>query len=98
MANTLAKYKDPEVLQFLSDWFEDVHGNSFARDGEFVTLADLYQTYHEYTVPIQYTRFRMDINTFAKCVVACKILDIGGRFRYQPTYDPAPSAITRATA
>lgn len=98
MSNKLARYKDPEVLAFISKWFAEVHDNQFHREDRFVGLTDLYQSYHEYTMPIKCTAFRMDINMFAKCIVACKILDIGGRFRHVPTYEPAPSAITRATA
>lgn len=98
MVNKLAAYKDEQILTFISEWFADVHGNNFYSDERFVTLIDLYQSYCEFTLPMVHYELRMDINTFAKCVVACKILDIGGRFRYAPTYEPAPSAITRATA
>lgn len=98
MSNKVARYKDEKTLQFISEWFKDIHDNDFYFSGQFVGLLDLYQTYHEFTTPQAYADYRMDASTFAKCLVACKILDIGGRFRYAPDYEPAPSAITRATA
>ena len=96
--NKLAKYKDPEILSLVSQWFEEIYGTEASADEGFLSLEDLYQSFTEYTLEPKYTHQRLDINQFAKCIVACKILDIGGRFRYAPTYQPAVSAITRATA
>lgn len=98
MSNKLARYKDEKVLTFISEWFKDIHQNDFYELGKYKVLEDLYQSYHEFTTPMSYVEYRMDMSTFAKCLIACKILDIGGRFRYAPDYQPAPSAITRATA
>jgi hypothetical protein len=98
MPNKLAKYKDPETLALVSNWFKEIYGDEAHADTGFLTIHDLYQSFSEYTIEERYLHQRMNVNEFAKCVVACRILDIGGRFRYQPTYEPAVSAITRATA
>lgn len=94
MANKLAAYKNPDTLQFVRSALEP-----FLSDPPTVhpTLADLYQHYHEYTTPPEYDRYRMDGATFAKCVVACRIVDTGGGFRYVDSYKPARSAIAYAT-
>ena len=98
MPNKLAPYKNPEILELVSTWFEQCYGVEAYDNDRFVTIEDLYQSFSEYTVDPKYVHQRLNINEFAKCIVACKILDIGGRFRYEPSYEPAVSAITRATA
>lgn len=96
--NKIAPYKNPEILALVSRWFEETYGDVAAKDDGFLTVHDLYQSFSEYTVDPKYIHQRLNASEFAKCIVACKILDIGGRFRVAPTYEPAPSAITRATA
>lgn len=98
MPNKLAPYKNPEILELVFQWFETTYGNEAISPSGFLTIEDLYQNFSEYTVDPKYVHQRLNINEFAKCIVACKILDIGGRFRYEPSYEPARSAITRATA
>ena len=98
MSNTLAVYRNPEILALVSKWFEETYGKVAALDNGFLTVKDLYQSFSEYTVDPKFIRQRLNLNEFAKCIVACKILDIGGRFVYRPEYEPAVSAITRATA
>ena len=98
MANKLAVYNNPEVLAIVSEWFEKTYGKVAAVDNGFLTVKDLYQSFSEYTVDPKYLQQRLNLNEFAKCIVACKILDIGGRFVHRPEYEPAVSAITRATA
>lgn len=93
-----AAYKNPEILALVSAWFKETYGEEASAEGGFLTVKDLYQSFSEYTLDPKYIHQRLNINEFAKCIVACKILDIGGRFRYVESYDPAPSAITRATA
>lgn len=93
-----APYKNPKILALVSQWFEETYGTEASAEDGFLTVKDLYQSFSEYTLDPKYIHERLNVNEFAKCIVACKILDIGGRFRYAPTYDPAPSAITRATA
>ena len=95
MPNRLASYKNPEILEVVATWFERKHNNDI---DYFVTLAELYQSYYEFTLPPMYTFQRLNINEFAKCLVACKIIDIGGKYTHLPDHIPAPSAITRATA
>lgn len=96
--NSYAPYKNPEILALVSRWFKEIYGETAAKEDGFLTVADLYQSFTEYTLDPKYAHQRLNINEFAKCIVACKILDIGGRFRLAPSYKPAPSAITRATA
>ena len=98
MSNTLAVYKNQEILALVAKWFEETYGHEAHLEKGYMTVEDLYQSFSEYTIAPQFIRQRLNINEFAKCIVACKILDIGGRFRLVPTYEPAPSAITRATA
>ena len=98
MSNTLAVYKNPEVLETVMDWFQATYGNLAVDYSRFLGVQDLYQSYHEYTTDPKYVFKRLNVNEFAKCLVACRIIDIGGSFRLIPNYEPAPSAITRATA
>lgn len=95
--NRLAPYKNPEILALVSEWFEATYGTEASRENGFLTVQDLYQSFSEYTLDPRYINQRLNASEFAKCVVACKILDIGGRFRLTPHYQPAVSAITRAT-
>ena len=97
MPNKLAPYKNPETLALVSQWFKETYGDTAGKKDGWLTVADLYQSFSEYTVDPRYIHQRLNVNEFAKCIVACKILDIGGRFRYVPSYRPAPSAVTRAT-
>lgn len=97
MPNKLAPYKNPKILELVSKWFEVTYGEEAISPNGFITVEDLYQNFSEYTLDPRYVRSRLNINEFAKCIVACKILDIGGRFVHRPEYEPAPSAITRAT-
>lgn len=97
MPNKLAPYKNPDTLKLVAKWFEKTYGEEAVAVGKFLTVEDLYQNFSEYTLNPRYIHQRLDINQFAKCIVACKILDIGGRFVHRPEYEPAPSAITRAT-
>jgi len=98
MSNTLAVYKNPDILALVAKWFKETYGQIAALDDGFLTVKDLYQSYSEYTIDPKYIHQRLNLNEFAKCIVACKILDIGGRFIHRPEYEPAVSAITRATA
>lgn len=98
MANKLAVYNNPYILAVVSRWFEETYGKVAALDNGFLTVRDLYQSYSEYTVSPEFIHERLNLSEFAKCIVACRILDIGGRFVYRPEYKPAISAITRATA
>lgn len=99
MSNTLAVYRNPDILTLVSQWFSDTYGVTASKQGGgFLTIRDLYQSFSEYTIAPKYADRRLNMSEFAKCIVACKILDIGGRYRYVPDYEPAPSAITRATA
>jgi len=92
-----AAYKNPETLAVLLRWFEQTYGTTASKEDGYLTIQDLYQSYCEYTIDPLYVSQRLNINEFAKCVVACRILDIGGQFVHRPSYQPAPSAITRAT-
>lgn len=96
--NNYAPYKNREILDLVSKWFAETYGETAAKEDGFLTVHDLYQSYSEYTLDPKYIHMRLNVNEFAKCIVACKILDIGGRFRHAPSYRPTPSAITRATA
>jgi hypothetical protein len=96
--NSYAPYKNPDILAVVSQWFEETYGTTAHKENGFLTVHDLYQSYSEYTLDPKYLHYRLNVNEFAKCIVACKILDIGGRFRYAPSYVPTVSAITRATA
>lgn len=98
MANRLAVYDNPEVLRLVSEWFKVTYGVTAHAEVGFLTIRDLYQSFSEYTIGRAFIDRRLNLSEFAKCVVACKILDIGGRFVYVPTYEPIRSAITRATA
>lgn len=98
MPNTLAVYRNPDILALVSKWFEETYGETASKDNGFLTVRDLYQSFSEYTIDPKYVDVRLNVNEFAKVIVACKILDIGGRFRYMPEYEPAVSAVTRATA
>lgn len=62
MANKVAAYRNEEILDFISKWFSTEFDNGLSREGEFVTVADLYQYYHEFTTPADLVRFRMDIH------------------------------------
>lgn len=98
MSNKLALYKNPEVIAVVNEWFQTTHDNDFYEPAKILGVADMYQSYHHFTLPIQYTHYRMDINMFAKCLAAAKILDIGGRWRYAENYQPSKYELTRATA
>ena len=98
MSNTLAVYRNPEILELVSTWFQETYGEVAYTKNGFMSVRDLYQSFCDYTINPQFADRRLNLNEFAKVIVACKILDIGGRFKYVPTYEPAPSAITRATA
>jgi hypothetical protein len=98
MANRLAVYNNPEILAMVSRWFKETYGEVAALDNGFLTVKNLYQSYSEYTIAPEFIHERLNLSEFAKCIVACKILDIGGRFMYRPEYEPAISAVTRATA
>lgn len=98
MPNRLASYKNPEILELVSTWFKTTYGETAQKQSGFLTVADLYQSFSEYTISPEYAQYRLNIQEFAKCLVACRILDIGGVFMYRPEYEPKPSAITRATA
>jgi len=98
MTNKLAVYKNAEILALVSKWFSETYGESAYKEDGFLSVRDLYQSFSEYTLDRRFIDKRMNLNEFAKCIVACKILDIGGRFRYVPNYEPRPTAITKATA
>lgn len=98
MAGKIAAYDTPRTKEVVAQWFEEKHDNEFRLDDRLATIADLFQSFHEYTTPIVYTYERMDVSTFAKCLVACKIIDVGGWWVYRPDYTPLRYEITRATA
>lgn len=98
MPGRLAPYKNPEVLEVVSQWFKETYGETAQKRNKVLIVYDLYQSYCEYTIRPEYTHQRLNASEFAKCIVACKILDIGGVFQHRPTYEPAVSAVTRATA
>lgn len=98
MSNSVAVYRDPVILALVSKWFEDTYGVSASSGDGYLMIVDLYQSFSEYTIGRQFAYQRLNIDQFAKCLVACKIIDIGGRFRVVPTYQPSNSAITRAKA
>lgn len=91
MSNKTALYKNEHILNVISGWFNNTPPTQDAR-----TLPQLFQLYHEYTTDPNLTFARMSINDFAKCLVACKIIDISGKFTYIPEYTPSKSAVTRA--
>lgn len=94
MPNKLAVYDNPEILKVVSQWFEEKHENRFAS----ASLDDMYQSYCEYMISPVFTRQRVDIHAFVKCLVACKIIDINGAWSFEPEYTPKRYEITRATA
>lgn len=98
MPNRLASYKNPETLELVHRWFKTTYGNTAQKDRGFYTVSELYQSFSEYTIDPEYADRRLNLQEFAKCLVACKIIDIGGVFMHRPEYAPKPSAITRATA
>lgn len=94
MSNKLAVYDNPDVLRVVAGWFERKHQNSFPG----ASLYDMYQSYSEYTLSPRLVYQRMDVSSFAKCLVACKIIDVNGGWSYEPDYTPKRYEITRATA
>lgn len=97
MANKTAVYRDEHILGVVEAWFKEAHNNEYGEKGVFVTVHDLYQSYCEYTIGREYISARMTMSQFAKCLAACKIVDIGGRWRYIKEYQPTNYDLTRAT-
>lgn len=98
MGNRTARYDSEYTLSVIRLWFKQNHENKYKRDNAPVSLEDLFQSYHRFTASPSRAFDRMDIHTFAKCLVACKILDMGGYWELRPNYTPKRYEITRATA
>lgn len=81
MANKLAPYKNPEILQFIRAWFKDEHDNDLFEPGIILTTDDLYDAYYGFCVPQVYNRFRLNQAQFEKTAYAAGIWDLGGRFQ-----------------
>lgn len=92
MTNRKAKYDDEKTLKIIREWFE----NQGTFNGN---LKELYQSYYEYVVAPEYVFERMDIHTFAKCLVACRIIEVvQNHWALRENYTPKRYEIVKATA
>lgn len=106
--STLTPYRDKTVLSTVEDWWDQTYPNNKATkpnvihpDGWFerepVTILHLYQSYCEYTLALALYPSRLDLNQFAKCLVACHILDIGtGSWVRSDEWQPKEYELRRA--
>lgn len=80
MPNRLAPYKDPDILQFVREWFQTTHHNDYYQPGIVLTLDDLYDEYYQHCTPQVYNRYRLNQPQFEKVAHTAGIWDLGGRF------------------
>lgn len=62
-----------------------------------VVLEDLYELYYRWAGKWENRFYRINFDQFAKCVMAARIMDIGGRWRMATDWNPTPGQIRRVT-
>jgi len=108
MANKLAPYKDEAIIKAINKWwretypFNEAHVDNHRDFSTFeelkvLTISDLYQSYYIWCEPIKNANFRLTKDQFAKCLMAARIIDIGGRWRQATDWEPTEGQIRRVT-
>jgi hypothetical protein len=62
-----------------------------------VVIDDLYELYYRWAGDWHHRFYRLNFDQFAKCVMAAKIMDIGGKWRMATDWNPTPDQIRRVT-
>lgn len=94
MSNKQAPYKDQKRMRSIRDWWTITYPDNRAQ----ATMIELYFSYQQYAgLDVSHVSF-IDPNQFAKCLVAAKIADTGGRYAMIDIWEPKAYEIARAKA
>lgn len=98
MTNKRAPYNDPDTMATISDWWRVTYPENKAGNYDApMHIIELYQSYENYTGMNRYSQGWMDVNQFAKCLVAAQIADLGnGTWQILENWTPKEYEIRKA--
>lgn len=110
MGNKLAAWKESALIEAVDKWWHETYPfneanadnhptgqRAYPRHIPVLKLGDLYQSYYMRTVAPNMAAFRLSQEEFAKCLMAAKIMDIGGKWRQATEWEPTEDQIRRVT-
>jgi hypothetical protein len=97
MTNKLAPYRNEAIMHSIRKWWVDTYPNNRAEAELPLHAIELYKSYSKWRGGLEpFMDDYMDVNQFAKCLVAAKIADIGGIWSMLHNWEPKEYEIRRA--
>lgn len=106
MANRVAAWQNPSIVGAVDSWWKDQFPYNEANATTVaaykavptVTIMDLYDLYYSWADNWRYRSFRLNFDQFAKCLMAARVMDIGGGiWRQAVDWEPTADQIRRVT-
>ena len=101
MANKQAAWLDETIIEAVDTWWHKqfpLNEANYINANRTVTVEDLYHSYYDWATQWERRAYRVNLDQFAKCLMAARIMDIGGIWRQAAEWNPTADQIRRVTA